>query len=82
MSKMDAFSGILRRILETAREHGLDQRDLAMRAGIAPETLSRMKKRGSGDFAILDRLARVVGYRLALVPDDDTLTAIREGSFF
>ncbi len=76
------FAGLLERILVRAREQGLEQRRLAARAGLAPETLSRLKKRGSGDFATLDRLARVVGLRLDLVPDDDTLAAIRDGRFF
>ena len=76
------FARILDRILASARQQGLEQRELAARAGLAPETLSRLKKRGSGEFATLDRLARVVGWRLDLVPDDDTLAAIRDGSFF
>jgi len=78
----DAFNTLLGRILDAARRQGLDQKALAARARLAPETLSRMKKRGSGDFASLARLARVAGYRLDLVPDDDTLAAIRDGSFF
>lgn len=78
----NGFPAILAQILELAKSRGIEQRILAERAGITAETLSRMKKRQSGDFAILDRLARVLGLRLALVPDDATLQAIREGSFF
>ena len=78
----NGFPAILAQILEVAKSRGIEQRVLAERAGITAETLSRMKKRKSGDFAILDRLAQVLGFRLALVPDDATLQAIREGSFF
>jgi len=73
---------ILEDIIRRARDQGLSQGELAQRAGTTPETLSRMKRRGSADFGLLDRLARIVGQRLALVPDDDTLEAIRRGDFF
>lgn len=76
------FAQVLNQILEHAQVRGFDQRALAARAGIAPETLSRMKKRQSADFSTIDRLARVVGLKLSLVPDDETLQSIREGSFF
>lgn len=73
---------ILEEIIRRARDQGLSQGELAQRAGTTPETLSRMKHRGSADFGLLDRLARIVGRRLALVPDDDTLESIRRGDFF
>lgn len=73
---------LLNQILERARSQGIDHQDLATRSGISAETLSRMKKRGSADFGILDRMARVVGLRLTLAPDHDTLEKIRTGDFF
>ncbi|MFA7594522.1 MAG: helix-turn-helix transcriptional regulator [Thiohalobacteraceae bacterium] len=73
---------LLKQILAVAKTQGIPGKELAVRAGIAPETLSRMKGRGSGDAAVLDALARVVGLRLALVPDDERLEAIRSGDFF
>lgn len=81
-SDNDRVRVLLEQILAAAKEQGIPARELAVRAGIAPETLSRMKGRGSGDAAVLDALARVVGLRLALVPDDERIEAIRSGDFF
>jgi hypothetical protein len=50
-----------------------------LRAGIRPETLSRLKRKGRGDLDTLDRMARVVGRRLALVADDDLTSRIEAG---
>jgi hypothetical protein len=41
-----------------------------------------MKSRGTADFTLIDRLARVVGLKLAVVPDDDQLERIQQGRFF
>lgn len=73
---------ILDQILAAAAAQGLDEQALARRAGAAPETLSRMKTRGHGDFGLLVRLARVVGLKLVAVPDDAALDALRRGEFF
>ncbi|WJW76602.1 helix-turn-helix transcriptional regulator [Thiohalobacter sp. IOR34] len=73
---------LLEQILAAARERGLTQQQLASRAGITPETLSRMKKRGSGELTTIERLAAIVGLRLSLLPDDDRLEALRQGRFF
>lgn len=78
----EAFTRILDQILAAAAQSGLDESELARRAGAAPETLSRMKARGNGDFGLLARLARVAGLRLAVVPDDEALDALRRGEFF
>lgn len=77
-----AFAGVLDQILAEAARLGLDESELARRAGAAPETLSRMKARGNGDFGLLARLARVAGLRLTAVPDDEALDALRRGEFF
>ena len=59
-------SGVLARITEAARSQGLTRRALAQRAGVRPETLSRIATRGTCDFATLDRLAAAAGQRLGL----------------
>ena len=78
----EAVRLLLDQILAAAAEQGLDDQALARRAGAAPETLSRMKTRGHGDFGLLVRLARVVGLKLVAVPDDAALDALRRGDFF
>jgi len=72
----------LNAILAAAETRQLKEKELAQLAGIRPETLSRMKRRGSGDFTVLDRLAHAVGMKLAAVPDDDQLERIQQGRFF
>jgi uncharacterized protein len=59
-------TALLARIADTARTQGLSRRALAQRAGVRPETLSRIASRGTCDFATLERLAAVVGLRLGL----------------
>lgn len=73
------FSRLLNQVLAAAKSAGIDQRELALRAGIRPETLSRLKSKKRGDFETLDRMARVVGLRLALVADDDLTARIERG---
>ncbi len=77
-----AFRALVEQIVDAGAERGLFAKDLAVRAGTTPETLSRMKKRGTGDFLILDRMARMVGLRLSLVPNQETLDKIQRGEFF
>lgn len=77
-----AVRDLLAQIVAAAAEQGLDEQALARRAGAAPETLSRMKARGHGDFGLILRLARVVGLKLVAVPDDAALDALRRGEFF
>jgi len=73
------FSSLLDQVLATAKAAGIDQRELAQRAGIRPETLSRLKRKGRGDLDTLDRMAQVVGLRLSLVVDDDLTARIEQG---
>ena len=73
---------ILNAILGAAEGKKLKEKDLAQRAGLRPETLSRMKSRGTADFTLIARLARAVGMKLAAVPDDDQLERIQQGNFF
>ena len=78
----EAVRGLLDQITAAAAAQGLDDQALARRAGAAPETLSRLKSRGHGDFGLLVRLARVVGLRLVAVPDDAAIESLRRGDFF
>ena len=49
------------------------RRALAERAGVRPETVSRIASRGTCDFATLDRLAAAIGMRFSL--QDETAYA-------
>lgn len=60
-------AGILARITEAAQTRGLSRRALALRAGVRPETVSRIAARGTCDFATLARLAEAAGLRLGLL---------------
>lgn len=78
----ETMRSTLNTILATAETKKLKEKELAQLAGIRPETLSRMKSRGTGDFAVLDRLAHAVGLKLVAVPDDDQIERIQQGRFF
>ena len=56
--------------------------ELAERVGISPETLSRMKTRGSGDIAVVSNLAAVVGLQLKLSKSENEKDKILKGEFF
>lgn len=69
MPEPSAVATTLTRIAEAARARGLSRRALAQRAGVRPETLSRVASRGTCDFATLERLAAAVGLRLGVNPE-------------
>jgi DNA-binding Xre family transcriptional regulator len=79
---IESVRSTLNAILAAAESRKLKEKELARLAGVRPETLSRMKSRGTADFALIDRLARAVGLKLAVVPDDDQLVRIQQGRFF
>lgn len=56
--------------------------EMAKRAGISPETLSRMKHLGRGDAAVIGDLAAIVGFRLKLVREDGLQEKMLTGRFF
>jgi hypothetical protein len=60
---------LLARIVDAARARGLSRRALAERAGVRPETLSRIASRGTCDFATLERLAAAAGLRVGVSAD-------------
>jgi hypothetical protein len=59
---------LLQALSARARQAGLNDRQWAARAGLRPETLSRVKRRGHCDSATLNALARACGTALALEP--------------
>lgn len=59
---------LLQALSARARQAGLNDRQWAAKAGLRPETLSRVKRRGHCDSATLNALARACGTALALQP--------------
>lgn len=58
---------IINELITIASSRGITQKELAAKAGLNEENLSRMKKRGNGNIASVDRMAEVLGYKLAAV---------------
>jgi DNA-binding phage protein len=79
---MSATNELLSRIIAVGRQKGLRQQDIARRARLQPESLSRAKKSGDMYVSSLDELARVVGLRLTLVPDQPLIEKIDKGTLF
>ena len=59
---------LLQQVLASAEAQGLDQAQLAERAGLKPETVSRAKKRPDMALGTLARLAGAVGLQVVLQP--------------
>lgn len=69
--------------IETAgKAQAITAGNIAIRAGLAPQTISRMKARKSGDFGAVERMAAVVGLKLTLVPQSSKAGRIASGTFF
>ncbi|GFE90479.1 hypothetical protein GCM10011488_54330 [Steroidobacter agaridevorans] len=65
-----ALPEILGSLARSARARKLSDTEWAARAGLRKETLSRLRRRDSCDFATLDGLAAAVGARIAVVSAD------------
>jgi hypothetical protein len=61
MNKSTPLSQLLITLTEAARARGLNDTDWAARAGLRKETLSRLRRRTSCDFATLTALAEAAG---------------------
>ena len=76
------ISEMLARIILEGKRQGLEQKDIAQKAGISQETLSRAKKASDIQLSTLIRLAGVVGLRVALAPAQPVLEKILSGDVF
>lgn len=61
------MSAINALVQQAIRHSGLSRRALARRAQLAPETVSRICRRGTGDFATVAKLVRAAGLQLAAI---------------
>ena len=79
---MSDSSDLLQQLIARGRVQGLTQVELARRAGITAEALSRAKKAGDMRVSTLADLARAVGLTLGLVPDSPLQEKIDSGRLF
>jgi DNA-binding phage protein len=70
---------LLNQVVEHSRAKGLSQAEIARRAGLPPERLSRVKATGRCEFETLARLAAAGGLELHLVPKNDYATRLAKG---
>lgn len=58
---------LISQIIRIAHDRGVNQKTLALRAGVPEETLSRAKKRGSARLGVVEALARAAGVKVGVV---------------
>lgn len=75
-------SELINEIIAAAKRKDISQGELAARAGIRQETLSRAKKHSNLRFNTVEQLAQVVGLKLKLVTDNPVADRIQEGTLF
>ena len=80
--QQDLPSSILGLIFYQAEFQKIALKDLAVLAGIRPESLSRIRRRGSATLDVVERLAQAVGMQLRLVPGNPIAEQIQLGTFF
>ena len=78
----NVISALLGQIILEGKKQGLEQKDVANKAGISQETLSRAKKASDIQLSTLIHLANAVGLRVALVPGRPVLNKILSGDLF
>jgi DNA-binding phage protein len=75
-------SDIINEIIGVAKSQDISQGELASRAGIRQETLSRAKKNSNLRFSTVLQLAQIVGLTLKLNTDNPVAEKIQEGTLF
>ena len=75
-------SDIINEIIEAAKAQSISQGELAARAGIRQETLSRAKKNSNLSFSTVLQLAQIVGLKLKLITDNPIADKVQEGTLF
>lgn len=76
------MSNLIQEIIATAKDRGITQQELAVRAGIHPVTLSRASKTGKCSIEIVSAMAAEAGLRLVCVPDTDLAERLSKGEVF
>jgi DNA-binding phage protein len=78
----DETERLLRIIIEAGASQGLREKDILSRAGLGKTTLSKIKKSGDTRISTLLRLAKTVGLRLTLAPNNPTLDQLLNRELF
>jgi len=79
----EKISLLVNEIIEQAKAQGLKQKDLAERAGMGPEALSRLKTADDLRVGTLLQLGESVGKKLVWVDDaDDVASLVSKGDLF
>jgi len=75
-------TNIINEIIQAAKTNNISQGELASRAGIRQETLSRAKKNPNLNFTTVQQLAQIAGLKLKLIPDNSIADKVQEGTLF
>ena len=73
---------LLETVIAAAKANGISQGELAARAGIRQETLSRAKKNPVISLKTFLVLAQVAGLRVQLIPDHPVAEQVTTGTLF
>jgi len=73
---------LIKKVAATGREKGMNQAQIARTAGMADETLSRIKRNPNIGLEHFATLAHAAGLKLILVPDDPVIEKIEQGGLF
>lgn len=82
LTQSEFLVGLLGQIVAAGKAQHMTAADIAIRAGLAPQTISRMKARQSGDFGAVANMAAVVGLQLTLTHRSSVAGRIAAGAFF
>lgn len=75
-------TNLIQEVIDAARAHGISQGELARRAGIRQETLSRAKKNPGISLKTFEQLAHIAGLRIQLIADDPVAEQVGNATLF
>lgn len=77
-----AMNVIVNEILAAGKKLGMSQADIAQRAGLHPVSVSRISASGNARYETIALLARTVGLKITLVPDNSVAESLIKGNLF
>ena len=73
---------LLEDIVHAGEAQGLNQGEIAQRAGLSPTRISKLKTAEDAYLSTLERMANVVGLKLALVPNAPAIEKLLKRDLF